>query len=398
MLKPELVNDLEPIEVVGEAQAQERICVFTIHDGSQVPRRVLGDDAERILDRADVRQTYLRERDWGADLVAAQLAGELGLASHLRVRLARVLLDYGRFPGVSENGEPYEERKSIYPPIAGLLPRIARHRLITDYFDRISRCLAARLTGAQVTLAVHTYDAAETRGADRPEVRLLRRTLSFPCQATGEAFDRLFPPVLCASTCNKSLMFQTVLNGAGNGGDVAPYLMPHGSVEMRVQVWFFFRFLRARFTDRHPATAAQPAFQRVWAMLLDVTRRSSDCELLRGYLHDYREAPAGQEALFAGAQLAYDEIADFLRANESELVDGYRFSTERPSCIGVEVRKDLLYDVDPEAGHVRPRRDAADVARDVARQLAPAVRDHLEAYFPHPVIPAAPAAEPALMV
>lgn len=387
MLKPTLVDRLVPLEAVGDPARRERICVFTIHDGGEVPRRVLGADADTVVNHPEVGKTFVRERDWGANLVAECLVAELGLGSYLRVNLARVLLDYGRFPGVSRNGGDYLLRKSIYPPTADLLSPEVKHRLITHYYDGISARLTRRFADANVTLGIHTYDPVNVSGTERPEVGLVTRSLSYQWHATlpDGVFDRLFPSILCESTSNKSLMFQTVLNLEQGGRDVAlnhPYVMPEGSVEIRAQVWFFFRFLHRRFAAAQPETEALPAYRRVWQMLLDVTRRSSDAELLRGYLHRYREAPAGDAALFAAARQAYGHIEAFLGSHEHELVNGYRFSAERPSCIGVEVRKDLLFDIDPDRQQATLRRDAHDNARDIARLIAPAVRDHLEAFFP----------------
>ena len=42
---------------------------------------------------------YYYERDWGASMVAGEIASFLGLPGHYSVNVARVLMDFGRFPG-----------------------------------------------------------------------------------------------------------------------------------------------------------------------------------------------------------------------------------------------------------------------------------------------------------
>lgn len=397
---PQLVDDIEPVEWVGEPKPS-RVLVFTIHDGTQLPRAVLGDQAAALAADPVVQRAYVAERDWGANLVAERVAAELGLGGYLRVNLARVLLDYGRFPGVSdETEEDYLLRKSVYPPVVGRISQEAIHTLITRYYDAISRAITEAFADKLVTLGIHTYDPRNRSGTLRPEVSLVTRSLNYQWRSSLPPwiFDPLFPAILCESTCHKALTYQTVLNLERNGWDVAlnhPYVMPEGSVEIRAQVWFFFRHLRARFGAAEPQTRDDPAYQRVWQMVLDTTRRSADCELLRGYLHRYREAPAGMETLFAAARRAYGHIKSFLAAHRDELVHRYRTSSARPSCLGVEVRKDLLYDIDCDHLEARRRADAEERASDVARMMAAAVRSYLDQVAPPMRPPAGPGFEHA---
>ncbi|MEM8963713.1 MAG: hypothetical protein AAGD38_19680 [Acidobacteriota bacterium] len=390
---PKLVDDLEPIEVVGSEAPGGRICVFTIHDGDQVPRRALRDSGQDVFNRRDIRTTYVTERDWGANLVAEKVAEELGLGGYMRVNLARVLVDYGRFPGVSGNGVPYLDRKSVYPPLADLISEETKHQLITRYYDGISRRLTERFSHSLITLGIHTYDPRNQSGTMRSEVSLVTRSMAYQESSSIPAgvFDPLFPAILCESTAAKSLTYRIVLGLEQAHRDVAlnhPYVMPEGSVEIRAQVWFFFRHLRHAFTAAFPETQDDPAYQRVWQMLLDVTRRSSDCETLRGYLHEYREAPHGFDELYRAARQAYAKITRFLDADRAGLINEYRFSRERPSCIGIEVRKDLLFDVDPGRLSVRQRPDAEAVARDIAVCLADGVRKYCDECYPDELPPA----------
>ncbi len=391
-LKPEIVEHLEGIEPWTDARTavagsngnlpDDDVLVFTIHDGDRFPRHLFGERCEEVLGREEIRATYVRERDWGANLVARELARELGLGGYLRVRLARMVMDFGRFPGSSGPGEQYLLRHAIFPPLQGLLSEEARHEILTRYYDDISQVLTQHFAMARVTLSIHTYDPRNHSGTERPEVSLVTRALEYQRRSTlpPYIFDPLFPPVLSEATCNRLLTYRAALDLEHGGRRTAlnyPYVMPEGSVEMRAQVWFFFRHLRRRFTESRPETHEQPAYQRVWQMLLDVTRRSGDCERLRAYLHRYREAPPGMEKLYAEARRAYGEIGGFLTQHGGDLVDAWRFSAERPSCLGIEVRKDLLCEIDRERSRVAPRPDAERVARDIARLLAPAVRDYV---------------------
>lgn len=383
-------DDFEPVVSVGSLGADDPITVFSIHDGDRIPRGPLGPQAAVIATRPEIQSAFLRERDWGADLVAQHLAEALGLGGRLRVDLARVVLDFGRFPGVSEATEGYLSRRALSPPIADLITQKAKHRLITGYYDRMALAFARQTAAARISVGVHTFDRPGEGTAAGGTLELVTRPLQYPQGEGVRSFDPLFPDVLCGPTCNRSFVLQTVL-------DRAPYLhgldhsydMPEGSVEIRLQAWRYFRFLRKQFIAAHPETRDREGHQRVWSMLLDITRRTSDGELLRGYLHDYRDAPSGQRALFAEARRAYLEIARHLDLHENDLVHGYRFSTERPSCIAIEVRRDLLVDVDAETGTVVPRPDAAAKAAEVAALAAPVIQEHLLAFFPESVLPLA---------
>src|SRR5690606_882021 len=104
---------------------------------------------------------------------------------------------------------------------------------------------------------------------------------------------------------------------------------------------------------------SDPAFCRVWEMLLDTNLRSSESEALRSYLHAFRRVPPHLEAPFAAARQAYEKIASFLRRDGNQFVELYRHSRERPSALGIEVRKDLVYELDENGRAVAPKRREA---------------------------------------
>jgi hypothetical protein len=380
------VEHLETTEFVRTGLASnpgDDVLVFTIHDGDQLPRRILGERTEEVLERPEVKMAHLQERDWGANLVAGHLAREAGLEGHLQVNLARLVLDFGRFPGSSAEGEAYLLRHALYPPFEHFLDEDVKQEILARYYDGISNDVVQHFADKRVTIAVHTYDDENQTGTERPELSLVERSLEYQQSSTVPpyVFDPLFPPILCESTSHRILTYRMLLDLERGGYRTVlnyPYVMPMGSVEIRAQVWFFFRHVRDAFLGEYPGRRDDPAYQRVWQMLLDVNRRSSDAERLRGYLHRYRDAPRGDEQLFVEARRAYGEVSRFLAAHRRRLVDDYRFSPARPSCLGIEVRKDLLYHVDLKKRTAEPRADADRTARQIARTMAPAIRGFLE--------------------
>ncbi|MEM8932690.1 MAG: hypothetical protein AAGE94_16015 [Acidobacteriota bacterium] len=372
---------VHPEGVHGPA-LDEELLVFTLHDGDQIPRDLWGDRTEEVLARPDVRKAYLLERDWGADRVAAHLARELGLSGYLRLNLARVVLDFGRFAGTSRAGEPYLTRHCMFPPVEHLLSEQAIHDVLARFYDATSSELTQRFASKRLTLAVHTYDTFNATGTERPELSLVTRSMDYQQQSTlpGWLFDPLFPPILGETVADRRFTYRLAFDLEQAGYATAmdyPYVMPAGSVEIRAQVWFFFRHLRRAFTRAFPETRELPGYQRLWQMLLDPARRSPEAEQLRAYLHRYRSAPAGQDELFARARQAYARIQEFLGTHRAELVDNYRNSPVRPSTLGLEVRKDKLAWIDPDRGTVEPQPNADNYARRVARVIAGSVLDYI---------------------
>lgn len=383
-VRPQITDHLRPAEWVGEDRChEERVLLYTIHDGDQVPRYLFGERSEEILDRPEVAATYVAERDWGADRMARNLAAELGLSGYFKVHLARLVMDYGRFPGSSGTGAAYLQRSAIFPPFADLLSEEQKHDLLRTAYDTMSADMVDRMQGKKVAIGIHTYDPHNASGTERPQVSLVTRLLEYQIHSTvpPEVFDPIFPPILCEATCHRALSYQMLLNLERGGYHTAhnyPYVMPVGSLEIRAQVWFFFRHLRERFCELHPETRDSPAFQRVWQMLLDVNRRSADAQWLRSYLHRYREPLPGQEKVFAAARRAYARIREVLAEHHEAWVDAYRYAPERPDHLGIEVRKDLLADIDLVGCRVSPRPDAEERSRDIARHMARAIRTYLE--------------------
>ena len=364
-----------------DAEERSKIFLYTVHDGDSVPTRYWQtEDGQPRLPVEELNRAFARERDWGANLVARALAEELGLEGYGRVRIARVLLDFNRFPGATPPGvrDPLE-RMAINPPMCDALDHGSKMAALQLY-DEISADFEPRLRGKLITMGVHTYDEHNPSQTSRPHLSLVTRPGHYQREARMPygVFDPMYPDVLGESTASRVLCNRMSLNLERVGFRVSenhPYALPEGSVEVRAQVWSFFSYVRERFGVEAPQTADDPAYQAVWKMLLNTNLRGVDGEALRGYLHRFRHPPAPQAELFAAAQIAYRKIEDYLASGT--LVRDYRRWAERPSSIGLEVRKDLLCGFDSTTGQPRPAsHEQQGHARSIAAVIAGAVRTY----------------------
>ncbi|MCB9745690.1 MAG: N-formylglutamate amidohydrolase [Alphaproteobacteria bacterium] len=380
----------EPFEFVTNPRAAEGgrcppehragLMVDSIHDGAVIPQEFLVDGAGQPIQEESFLRNYEIERDWGADLVAGFLAEELGLAGHYRVNIARVLMDFGRFPGMTRQSGNHLDRFAINYPFSSLLSYDQKRRVLEAYYDRISEKIDEAVRGRIVKISIHTYDRLNASGTVRPQISLVTRAAGYQTESRMPfgVFDELYPDVLGEFTCSRVLRDRISLTMEKSGLPVAhnyPYLLPEGSIEVRAQVWFFFEFLRLRFQAAHPETVTEPAFQAVWDMLMDTNLRSATSEQLRSYLHMFRRAPRGREAEFLAAQRAYEHVRRYLQQDGHAIVDAYRHSMDRPSTFAIEVRKDLVWDFDSQERPLRPRPEAA---RQIAKVLAGAVGVYLQ--------------------
>ncbi len=411
-LKP--VRGLEPARYVGNELSGERILIYTIHDGRSIPSLapLRGDPADlpgthepalsnmgppgggsaeplplaRLRRDPEVRRAYRTERDWGANLLAGHLARHLGLGGYLKVEVARVLLDFGRLPGSSRAGVAHLKRRAIFPPAGELLSSGVKEQLLGCY-DRLEGIMTRRLADKALSIAIHTYDPYDAAGKLRPELSLITGRAAGAqteqCagveRPTDSAYDPLFPMDLREATCDRALRLRALFNLERSGREVTindPYDLHEGSAELRAQGRFFFRYLRQRFNQAFPE-AESGSHRRVWSMLADIAQRSPASRALHGFLHRGRPAPVGHEWECADGRRAYREIARFLARHREELTAGYRFVHDRPSTLAVEVRKDLLCELDDDGAVAGLRLDAEHNARDIARQLAAAAASYL---------------------
>lgn len=370
--------ELVAVESVPEpavpARYRRRLLIHTVHDGGVFP-----DAYRRRLDPEVLETAYIRERDWGANLVAESIARQAGLAGYGRVNIARALLDFNRFPGSTPPGTDHPlERLAINPPFADLLSHSEKMELL-DVYDAISDRYERLLPDQLILIGVHTYDEHNPSETSRPHLSIVNQPLGYhrDAQMSYGVFDPIYPDVLGESTSSRILRDRMSLNLERAGFRVSsnhPYALPDGSIEVRSQVWFFFSFLRRRFLDARPDTADDAAFSLVWRMLLNTNLRQAEPEALRGFLHRYRTATADQAELFNRALAAYETICAFVTP---ELVREYRRSPDRPSSLALEVRKDLLCEFD-DRGRPLP---ATGPMRERARLIGEIVAGALETFF-----------------
>ena len=283
-------------------------------------------------------------------------------------------MDFGRFPGLTTAGADYLERFAINYPFSSWLGFDQKQRLLRDEYDAIAAHYDGIVRNSITKIAVHTYDTFNRSGTMRPELSICSQALSYRGrhELPDHFFDPLYPDALAEGTADRVLRDRISLTAEKAGFRVAhnyPYALPDGSVEVRAQVWSFFCYLLDRYLADHPEAAADPSVQMVFEMLLDTNLRRADSEALRGYLHMFRLAPAGAESAFAGAQRAYDAISAYMNRERVTLTEGYERSQRRLSSIGIEVRKDLVWQLDGDTP-IAAKPDAADA---IGKVLAEAV-------------------------
>lgn len=362
---------------------RSKIFIHTVHDGDTIPRKFREDEKGRPIVPPDVlERTHVRERDWGANLVAKHLAIALGLPHYGRVRIARALLDFNRFPGSTPPTcrDPLD-RLAINPPFAETLSHSQKMEVLNLY-DGISDGVEAHFSDRLIVLGVHTYDELNPTNTSRPQLSLVNIPAGYQREAKMPygVFDPIYPDLLGESTCNRILRDRVSLNLERTGFRVMsnhPYALPEGSVEVRSQVWYFFTYVRQRFEEERPETAGDDAYHLVWRMLLNTNLRDALPEALRGHLHRLRRAGKKQEELFRRAERAYGAIRDYLA--DGRVRDDYRRAPDRPSSLALEIRKDLLCEIDPKHGTPRPpKAEARERAQLIAKVVAGAIATYLE--------------------
>jgi len=357
--KPFEMVEVEPRGQLLPDNLRDRVLIFTVHDGDWIPPHYLVDaQGNPRVEPKSFHDRYVSERDWGANLVARNIASSLGLRGYARCNIARVLLDFNRFPGSTTPGnrDPLE-RLAINDPFSSLLDHQEKMEVLGLY-DRVSDLFEEHwLSGNILMLGVHTYDERNPSQTIRPDLSLVTCSAAYLKESRMPygVFDQMYPDVLAESACSRVLRDRVSLDLERARFRVLhnhPYALPEGSVEVRAQVWYFFDYLRRRYTEACPETRDCAAHALVWSMLLNTNLRIHEAETLRSYLHRFRRLPDGEGARYRAAQLAYDRVRAFLEA--STVLNDYRRARERPSCMAMEVRKDLVNDLDPKTHHPGP--------------------------------------------
>jgi hypothetical protein len=356
-----------------------RITIDVIHDGEHLPQEFTVDAEGRAIPEDLIEESYVRERDWGALMVAERIAVGLGLTEVYTVNTARCLMDFGRFPGVSRKGASHLGRAAVNEPFASRLSSAQARKVLEDHYDAISNTMDSAIRGRQLKIAVHTYDRTNPTGTERPQVSIVSRAQGYQNDGVMPygVFDPLYPDILAEFTVDRILPSRIGLVLERAGVPVAhnyPYLLPEGSPEVRHQVWSFFDWLQARWEAERPDTEGDPAYLAVWEMLKDTNLRSAEAGSLRAYIHRLRRAPPGEEAEFSEAEEAYRRLVAFVGKEGEALVKEYRFSPDRAMSFGIEVRKDLLYRFDDRG---RPLELCPERGLKIADLLAEAILIYL---------------------
>lgn len=360
---------------------RDRVMVDVIHDGAWIPPWCLVDARGRPVAQALFLDRYNSERDWGGQVVAAELARALGLTAWWRVNLARVVMDFGRFPGSTPPSALHLQRFAINYPFSDMLGFGQKRRILEEFYDRVSTKIDDAVRGKLIKLAIHTYDPYSANGMLRAPVSLITRVHGLHQDEVSQAFDPLYPSALGQWTADRLLRNRISLTVEKAGFGVShnyPYELPEGSIEVRAQVWRFFDALCQAFQAEHPETIHDPAYTRVWDMLQDTNLRSARCAAFRSYLHAFRRPPEGLEDEFSASQRAYEHVKTYLERDNSRFVRSYRYAHDRPSAMAIEVRKDLVYEFE-DGRPVRPRVDSA---RAIGQAIADAVRVYLTEDLP----------------
>ena len=353
----------------------DRVMIDVIHEGANIPAEFLRTPGGRRIPEGRFYGSYILERDWGATIVARRIAERLGLDGFYRVTTARCLLDFGRFPGITQPGAGHLRRFAINHPFSSWLGFDQCKKLLEEHYDVISDGMDRAIEGKVLKLAVHTYDRYNANGTERPHVSLISRALGL--QENHElpygVFDPLYPDIISEFTVDRVLRDRISLTLEKSGVPVAhnyPYLLPEGSPEVRHQVWSFFHWLQARFEAAHPESVGAPGYERVWRTLKDTNLRSAEAGALRSYLRLFRRPATDDITAFSEAERAYRTIERFVHEGGDAIVRAYRYDPGRAMSLGVEVRKDLVWRFD-EAGH--PEEPDAERALFVADRIADAV-------------------------
>ena len=357
---------------------RSRIAIDVIHDGNWIPRSFTSSDPSHILHPTRLHDPFVTERDWGAECVASCLASALHTPGYTRVNTARVLLDFGRFPGTSRVGADHMNRFAITHPFSEHLSHKQVQDLLENHYDVISAGMDETSRDKLLKVAIHTYDARKPGRSRRPAVSVLTRFHGLTDTPGNpiRLFDAACPAEIVEMTTDPILRSRILLHleeAAIYAAENYPYTLPEGSVEVRAMVWFFFRHVQKLFVERTPHLHHGPAAERVWNMLMDTNLRSADSYTLRGFLHMYRRPATEDEVLFAEARDYYAEVTRFISEYREALVRDWLQSVERPSSLILEVRKDLVFDY--EGGQpIGPR---VDDAKYLARVFAAAIQQYL---------------------
>lgn len=225
----------EVCEFVSERTAattkKARFVLYSVHDGDRVPALL-----RRHFDAIE----FVRERDFGADALAATMQSTLSLRNRMRFRLARCLLDVGRFHGLDIPGAAHTSRASIPARFGSALTPEERLWLDRAHanVDAAITSLRAEAAPDALSIGVHTFDPIGADGSPRPELSLLDLPESV-ARGRERISGYVTPELRCAdftSTADETRMDQLRDRLIAAGFQVTrndPYRLPDGAVELR---------------------------------------------------------------------------------------------------------------------------------------------------------------------
>ena len=108
----EVPRDGEP-EFAIDPVVADRVMIDVIHDGPWIPEEFLVDGEGREIDDAEFIDYYWLERDWGAAMLAEALCRKLSVPGYHNVEMARVLINFGRFPGLTHQDAGHLDRFAL---------------------------------------------------------------------------------------------------------------------------------------------------------------------------------------------------------------------------------------------------------------------------------------------
>ncbi|MDJ0973569.1 MAG: hypothetical protein QNJ98_03850 [Planctomycetota bacterium] len=343
--EPECAPIDAPYELRGTrpdtlAAWDRHVIVDVIHDGYRIPPSLtpfFDDDGEL---RQDVRDAFMRERDWGAAALADRLAYHLGLRGYYSIQAARVVCDYNRFRGRSVREAGHVGRHALFPPASELLTPEEGEAALKACFDPVSKAVFDRAhecfngepiaTSRLLRITAHTYDDRVGEGHRRPKASLIFTPFEYheASRLPSGAYPPVFHDRLAEFTADRALAYRIALMLEKNYLPVAvnsPYFLPLGGAEMRLQVWCYMQHLR-QAVERLGTPDDVSRFEPLWPVLSHV------------------DEPWSTREISADVHKLLDELERFVESHRYEAVERYRYSAYRPNAIEVELRKDRIWE------------------------------------------------------
>lgn len=397
---------------------KNKVCLTSIHSGSYIPECFQIDPKNKPLNQ-EITAAYQREKDWGADLLCRELAIELGLNQYYLVNIARVLMDFGRFPGITDKFANHMNRYTISGIFSDLLTHEQKRKVLELCYDNISKSIDSLIANNVLMLNIHSYDKYNP-GPDGPyaptcpsvnsirhPIALVSRPMNFYTEKRMpfNIFDPSYPDSLCEMTADPKLLsrisltlssishheYEENLGTEWDGNKFAvginyPYDLPDGSVEVRSQVWSFFQYVKNVFEDTFPANKDKPSYNAVWKMLLDTNLRDSSTVALKSYIHMFRKEiseyyymDSNCKTTYKDVLLAYQDITNFI--GQSSVIDDYKNSPIKFQALAIEVRKDLVWEFHDELSISNPKLSLSaakmKTIKFIAKKLAYAITKYI---------------------